>query len=27
VLAPAASPLLRLRGRYVDESGQPSARP
>jgi flavin reductase (DIM6/NTAB) family NADH-FMN oxidoreductase RutF len=27
VLAPAARPLLRLRGRYVDESGQPSARP
>jgi flavin reductase (DIM6/NTAB) family NADH-FMN oxidoreductase RutF len=27
VLNPDASPLLRLRGRYVDESGRPSARP
>jgi flavin reductase (DIM6/NTAB) family NADH-FMN oxidoreductase RutF len=27
VLNPDARPLLRLRGRYVDESGQPSARP
>ena len=27
VLDPAAGPLLRLRGRYVDESGRPSARP
>ncbi len=27
VLRPEARPLLRLRGRYVDESGHPSARP
>ena len=27
VLDPDASPLLRLRGRYVDDSGRPSARP
>jgi flavin reductase (DIM6/NTAB) family NADH-FMN oxidoreductase RutF len=27
VLQPDARPLLRLRGRYVDESGHPSARP
>ena len=27
VLQPDARPLLRLRGRYVDESGRPSARP
>jgi flavin reductase (DIM6/NTAB) family NADH-FMN oxidoreductase RutF len=27
VLDTAAGPLLRLRGRYVDESGRPSARP
>ena len=27
VLNADASPLLRLRGRYVDESGRPSARP
>jgi flavin reductase (DIM6/NTAB) family NADH-FMN oxidoreductase RutF len=27
VLRPDARPLLRLRGRYVDESGSPSARP
>jgi flavin reductase (DIM6/NTAB) family NADH-FMN oxidoreductase RutF len=27
VLQPEARPLLRLRGRYVDESGHPSARP
>ena len=26
-LNPGARPLLRLRGRYVDESGTPSARP
>ena len=26
VLSPAARPLLRLRGRYVDESGRPSPR-
>jgi len=27
VLTPDGRPLLRLRGRYVDESGRPSARP
>ena len=27
VLDPAASPLLRLRGRYADESGRPLTRP
>ncbi|MCW2700463.1 MAG: Flavin-dependent reductase [Blastococcus sp.] len=27
VLNPAAAPLLRLRGRYVDESGRPFVRP
>jgi flavin reductase (DIM6/NTAB) family NADH-FMN oxidoreductase RutF len=27
VLDPDAPPLLRLRGRYVDESGRPSSRP
>src|SRR3954447_8193852 len=27
VLNPATAPLLRLRGRYVDESGRPSGRP
>jgi flavin reductase (DIM6/NTAB) family NADH-FMN oxidoreductase RutF len=27
VLRPDAQPLLRLRGRYADESGRPSARP
>ena len=27
VLNPDVPPLLRLRGRYVDESGQPAARP
>src|SRR4051812_26530697 len=27
VLRPDARPLLRLRGRYVDESGRPSVRP
>ncbi|HZB19615.1 MAG TPA: flavin reductase family protein [Blastococcus sp.] len=27
VLTPDAPPLLRLRGRYVDESGRPAARP
>jgi flavin reductase (DIM6/NTAB) family NADH-FMN oxidoreductase RutF len=27
VLAPEGRPLVRLRGRYVDESGRPAARP
>jgi len=27
VLNPAAAPLIRLRGRYVDESGHPLGRP
>ncbi len=27
VLNPAAAPLIRLRGRYVDESGRPPGRP
>ena len=27
VLDPAVAPLIRLRGRYVDESGRPPARP
>jgi len=27
VLTPAAAPLIRLRGRYVDESGHPLGRP